>query len=95
MLPPNLARDLAKGTVMSCFLFCFFGFVFSFRVGEGFAVFLILGFSPQPVFAYSVQLNPRLTELFSVIRLTKGCCWNPPMNLKNKTPEVCLFCIMV
>ena len=33
MLPPNLARALAKGTVMSCCFFCFFVFFSYFSAG--------------------------------------------------------------
>ena len=37
---------------------------------------------------YSCQfINPRLTKLFFVTRLTKGGCYNPlPIDFPNRTP---------
>ena len=33
-----------------------------------------------------IRLNPRLTKLFFVTRLTKGGCYNPSLDFSNWSP---------
>ena len=35
---------------------------------------------------FKVLINPRLTKLFFVTRLTKGGCCNPSLDFSNQTP---------
>ena len=69
MLPPNLARALAKGTVMSCFVFVF---LFSWIIQESFILYHrgLFSISYFQLNMQTVAINFANTHAHCIVKIT-------------------------